>query len=307
MTNKFINSRRHRRNMKINDNIRDFFNNKENEQVALNEEIQAHASMEKDKMYNRMSNINAKQREKRLVNDHIKQLNEMNALSIYPNLFGAVVYQSLKLDPQSKLNNADKIFDKATEVFTEAVKEGHIEASNSPIFSDVFEYAKDSVQGIEKKLSDEESKKIISKVYKDNQIKLDYLSNAVADKVTKAIKDEKELAKIKKSLKENDSYVKEESSLLRMLHESNINMMINGTEELTESLIMNEDNKDNISQEAFINAVVDYTIIELLHTSKLKEFNYDKFYKSVDIYKADIDDFINKLRSDETFHPENVE
>lgn len=288
---KFIDSPRRMKQTRRNQNIKDYFKGKDTEEALLSEEVAVHASMEKGKMYYKLGNNSSKNRNKRMVSSHESEVYDYNFDKVSMGVFGATAIQAINLDPKSKLENAQLIYDKAVKTFKEAVDNDQLSVLDSPIFRDVFAYAKEAVRGIDHKLSDTEVQKTVADIYKANDVKLNFLVDNVSKKVIKAVADEKLLSKVKKNLKETEMYVKDEYSLFRSIHEANIGIMVHGKDQDKKNMIMNE-NADDLASKSLVNTIIDYTLIELLNTSKLIKFDYSDFAKRTDIIKANFDKMV---------------
>ena len=264
-------------------NIRNYFNKKKQQEENLQESVEMFADMDKDKIYSR---IGWSHRNKIRKHEEIKDqvdIEVFNAESIYPKIFASVVYEALDLTKKEKLANIKNIFEQAEDVFVGLSQIEVLEFANSPIFNNVFTYAKTQIQGVDHKMSKEEVLDIVKDSYMHSFVELDFLKEKVADKVAKAIMDEKEIIKVAESLKENDQYVDDSKTFFRFLHESNIEAVLNmkdsegDSPEVFQGIELDE---HKVKAAAFKESMLHYTILETLHTSKLTNYSHKEIISS---------------------------
>src|SRR5699024_11033513 len=221
-------------------NIRESIKREKEEEQALNESIDMYADMEKNKIFNKANmHVQSKLHDNKVIKKKIEDAKYNNEL-VFPKLFASAVFESMDISDEDKLANVKLIFEKAEGVFNEGVKAGVLDVEGSPIFNNVFEYAKTQTNAVGSRMTPEQVISTVKHVYKKNDVELGYLKERVADKVAKAVFDERQLTNIKEGLMESDSYYEESKTLFRTLHEMNIDKLMED-ETLMENTGGNED------------------------------------------------------------------
>lgn len=258
-------------------NIRESIRREKEEEQALNESVDMYADMEKNKIFNKASmHVQSKLHDDKVIKKKIEDAKYNNEL-VFPKLFASAVFESMDISDEDKLANVKLIFEKAEGVFNEGVKAGVLDVEGSPIFNNVFEYAKTQTNAVGSRMTPEQVISTVKHVYKKNDVELGYLKERVADKVAKAVFDERQLTNIKEGLMESDSYYEESKTLFRTLHEMNIDKLMED-----ETLMEHTDgNEDTINSFAFAETILDYTILEMINTSGLIDVSNKDLHKNI--------------------------
>ncbi|BDE75671.1 hypothetical protein [Staphylococcus phage S6] len=244
----------------------------------INEELEV--SKEKDLIAGRNNKLRATNKKAidNAKNKSERELKDLNAQTIMTTLFSALVFNTFpnKIADKSKLR--EKIVSKSRMFFNEAINAELADYQGSEVFSNAkFNadvYAKDARGVIDPK----DSIKGAKVVYKKGRTEFDYLTNVVAKKIESAVIRESELVDVREKLNESlaDTHKKNNKTLFRTLHESAINNIVNDEAYLNEEISAEEVNMD-----ALVEATLDYTIMELIHTAKLSTFNMGEVQKAV--------------------------
>ncbi|WPH64287.1 hypothetical protein [Staphylococcus phage vB_StaM_PB50] len=244
----------------------------------VNEELQV--SKEKDLISGRNNQIKATN--KRAIdnakNKNDRDLLSLNTQTIMTTLFSALVFNTFpnKIADKSKLR--DHIVNKSRVFFNEAIDAELADYQGSEVFKNAkfnaATYAKDAHGVIDPK----DSIKGAKVVYKKGSTEFDYLVNVVAKKIESAVIRESELVEVREKLNEGiaDTHKKQSKTFFRTLHEMAINDIVNNEEYLKEEISAEE-----VNMNALTEAVLDYTIMELVHTAKLSTFDMSEVQKSI--------------------------
>lgn len=261
-------------NKKLNESLKQ---KQYNDQIK--EELQT--TKEKDSILGRNNKIQATNK-KAIDNARIKSERELLALNtqnIMSTLFAALIYNTYpnKIADKSKLRS--HIANKSQLFFNEALNAELVDYKFSDIFKNArFQaatYAKNAHGVLDQKRAAEGAKV----VYQKGRTEIDYLVNVVNKKIQSAVIKESELVDIRQSLNENllgKKYGYRGKTLFRTLHEINITETLNNEEFLKEDVT-----ESDINMTALAEAVLDYTIMELIHTSKLCTFDMKEVRKGI--------------------------
>ncbi|WRM43439.1 hypothetical protein [Staphylococcus phage LY01] len=244
----------------------------------INEELEV--SKEKDLIAGRNNKLRVTNKKAidNAKNKSERELKDLNAQTIMSTLFSALVFNSFpnKIADKSKLR--DKIVSKSRMFFNEAINAELADYQGSEVFSNAkFNadvYAKDA-RGV---INPKDSIKGAKVVYKKGRTEFDYLTNVVAKKIESAVIRESELVDVREKLNESlaDTHKNNNKTLFRTLHESAINTIVND-----ETYLKEEISAEEVNMDALVEATLDYTIMELIHTSKLSTFNMSEVQKAV--------------------------
>lgn len=206
--------------------------------------------------------------QKNLAESADRVLNDVLALT-----FAHAVYDAVPIDEEQKVTpeNTNYIYNKAIDVYN-----GNLcTVTASPYFKNVAKRAtiyidnskeKASIEGAT--LPDGLADQIVSKLV-SGDITSKYFSHLVRDKVVQAVQNEGLISRAKAEAKKNNQYFSEEKSLYHSLVEHSYRQYLN--ESLDHSM-----EKRDLQDLANAEALINYTIMEALNTSKLVKFDYKK-------------------------------
>lgn len=177
--------------------------------------------------------------------------------------FAHIVYDAYPLDEDIKSHptNTQMIYEKAIDVYKNNVSS----ITFSPYFQNVEDNAttmldKEPIDGV---IPKEKCAEVVSKL-STGDVTQKYVTTLINKNVISAIKDESLISKMANKSKEEGTYVTESETLYRTLFLSSLKQVMNESD-LTD--------QDEINNHANNNAVLDLTILEALHTTKLIDMN----------------------------------
>lgn len=189
-------------------------------------------------------------------------------------LFAHIVYESLPIDKKYKSNseNLDLIYNEAIDVYKGCIAT----VTNSPYFKNIEQNVNVSLLR-EPKVSEwpeGTAEKIVSKLVADNTSDTQAMSDIISDKVVDAVHNESLVSDSRISHKNAKLYFEDNNTLYRTIFNHHISSLLN--ESLDSSY-----NEDDIKDIASAHAMIDYTIIETINTSKLLSFDTTNIRKNI--------------------------
>ena len=187
---------------------------------------------------------------------------------VVPVLFASLVYRSLPLDEDFKANNVKYIYKQSTGLFNNLMAAGAIKMNTKE--PSTF---KEMCESIAVAMSDTETPEtltvgsVINKALTDNPTESDDLIKTVRDKVVNAVADEKKAITLKEKIIKEGKYLPEDKSLFRSIHEANIHYVMQENSSL---------DKKSVMDLSLAESMLDYTLLETLHTCKLIKFDFLK-------------------------------
>jgi hypothetical protein len=190
--------------------------------------------------------------------------------SVLPLVFSSLVYRSLPLDEDFKKHNIKYIYENSSSVFKTLFESHVLNLDNGTPFQklcDDIAVAFNDVQS-EEESDDITTPELINNTFNNNDFEVNATTNAISDKVVKAISDEKASALLKEKYLKEEKYYDETKSLFRYIHESNVRNVIDQSDEEMKS--------DDVNEISMAESILDYTILETLNTCRLVNFDLHK-------------------------------
>ena len=250
---------------KYDSNMQSYLDTKVYNESIRKEEAECEASYKNEKI----SSVIQESYETRLKKGRHERMRKDQAIEeavsmTIPVLFASLAYRALPLDEDFKEANVKYIYENATTLFKTLVSAGAIkfEKNNPTAFTEMCEAIAVAYNNCD---PDEVSvPEVIKKSLYSNVDNTNAIIKNVTDKVVQAVADEKEVVALKERLMKEDKYVPNDKSLFRYLNEANISYVMK--EKPTAS-------KEDIMDLSLSETILDYTLLEMLHTCKLMNFD----------------------------------
>jgi len=194
------------------------------------------------------------------INEHNKAIQEA-VEKIDRMIFGNFVYEALPIDEDAKAvpANTEKIYNEAISAYDHTL----VTVSTSPYFKNIEGNAtvlldKEPIDG---KLGDKACAEISAKLA-THDLTAQYAKTLIKNKIVDAVRDEALIADRMDKAKDKGEYVEESNTLYRTLYLASLNGVLDESDSTDQS---------TLEEQANVNALLGLTIMESLHTLKLKE------------------------------------
>jgi len=264
MSNGFISSKEKKRKRRL--AIQEYFNDQETEKMVdgLLEETEKEKRLieQSETINNTFQRKNSNR--KRAIENEIYRKKVKNEM--IHEVFNIIVYKSIPLDEDYKFSIKDKIFELTNECFDNIFAKGLIGLKEDSVFYPIVESIEFNLKNVETTSTEEELNEINESI---NDAIFDYVffsSHDIKNKITEAVKVEKELTKYKTECINEGKYFNEKAkSIFRKMLEKN-SLLDEDTQEIK-----------GITDEIFSDTIIDYTILETFNSLKLVDFNMKNF------------------------------
>ena len=192
----------------------------------------------------------------------LAEMEKLNFNRILPKAFGMIVYESLPIARDIKQADAKGIYQYCEETFNALLEAEIVDITSSPSFTQYAGVIQHKVENINDKLTMEEIEEILMDLTRNCEPSIKHLTRNVYEKSVEVIDVENKITEVREKLSENDMYHTDDKTLFRKINESAI------TKYTTESETIDMNTK-GIMEMAFAESMLNYTIIECLHTAKL--------------------------------------
>ena len=207
--------------------------------------------------------------------EEYEELFHKNFVKVITGVMALVTTEALLLD-----NDVDKeaIYEAYQEAFEYLYENDQILLSTSPVFERLGGRAVTYIGGAQEVLSDEELSNVISNIYVNDPEMIQPLVSNIQDKVATCITDEKRSILAKNNLTEDqllvENFLNRKSKapakpLFRKLLEDGVNQSVGNLNVVTS---LSEEATTEVMESSLTNAIVTYTLLECLNTSKLTVF-----------------------------------
>ena len=207
--------------------------------------------------------------------EEYEELFHKNFVKVITGVMALVTTEALLLD-----NDVDKeaIYEAYQEAFEYLYENDQILLSTSPVFERLGGRAVTYIGGAQEVLSDEELSNVISNIYVNDPEMIQPLVSNIQDKVAACITDEKRSILAKNNLTEDQLLVENflnrkskapDKPLFRKLLEDGVNQSVGNLNIVTS---LSEEATTEVMESSLTNAIVTYTLLECLNTSKLAVF-----------------------------------
>lgn len=207
--------------------------------------------------------------------EEYEELFHKNFMKVITSVMALVTTEALLLD-----NDVDKeaIYEAYKEAFEYLYETDQILLSTSPVFERLGGRAVTYIGGAQEVLSDEELSNVISNIYVNDPEMIQPLVSNIQDKVAACITDEKRSILAKNNLTEDqllvENFLNRKSKapakpLFRKLLEDGVNQSVGNLNVVTS---LSEEATTEVMESSLTNAIVTYTLLECLNTSKLAVF-----------------------------------
>ena len=207
--------------------------------------------------------------------EEYEELFHKNFVKVITGIMALVTTEALLLD-----NDIDKevIYEAYQETFEYLYETDQILLANSPVFERLGGRAVTYIGGAQEVLSDEELSNVISNIYVNDPEMIQPLVSNIQDKVTACITDEKRSILAKNNLTEDQLLVEKflnrkgkapAKPLFRKLLEDGVNQSVGNLDVVTS---LSEEATTEVMESSLVSAIMTYTLLECLNTSKLTVF-----------------------------------
>jgi hypothetical protein len=252
----------------------EFLKNQENSLKALQEGQEINEEITKNTIISGLNN--SPSRKKRLELAEKRKMIAEGTKGLFEGFVSDVIKESLLIDEDLLELNEEYIDGQIKGIVTELVNEGLLEnLPKSITMKNVLEDAEYYSEALYNSRNEEDKIQELQEAFneKTNTYKL-YVSEVIKSKIASVVKNEQTSA----SLAESTELREQSDSLFKSLQVKNVKAILNleGKEQIDEVVM----------ESAFGETLVDYTILESLHTMKLVEFDtqvlrkeYKHFFK----------------------------
>lgn len=197
-----------------------------------------------------------------------------NFTKVLTGLMALVTTEAVLLDEEI---NKEELYTSFQEAYAYLYETDQIQVADSPVFDRLGGRAATYVGGATTDLSDEEISNIISNIYVNDPEMINPLVSNVQDKVASCIKEEKLSVLAKQNMTEDQKLVETflvrkskapTKPLFRKLLEDGVSSSI----DLESVTHLSEEATTEVMENSLTTAIVTYTLLECLNTSKLVEF-----------------------------------
>lgn len=202
---------------------------------------------------------------------HDKIKNKINYFNEYhdeicKDLFFFTVYESLLIDNEikSQPSNFNYIRESANKFFDNMNKNNALSIKEGSAFNDIMDTA---VRFLNEEIEAENGvdvKNIIKKTILSEDMLMFFATESIKLKTAECLNNEKKGAIIKENLSNEDKYIDPSKSLFRYLFESNIQDVIEKSD---------EQDPDHLQDLSMVETILDYTILESANTLQLVNFS----------------------------------
>jgi hypothetical protein len=237
--------------------IAEILNGHTSESQSLQESVVLTEEVKRDQMFTLAHN--GKERNRRIQQMEKQRFNEENKQGLLEHFLFNVINESLLLDKDIKSMNKEYMSAKVKGVVGHLVQGKNFDRIQSMTLQNVMESIDYHIEAMFKFKEDAEQVSVIRESYmNDVKTYVQYVSEAVKEKVTDVVKEEKQFSTI---VNESETEFKGNDTLFRSIQLENVKQAIK-EEEATE---VNE----VVMARAFAESLFDYTLLETLNTLQL--------------------------------------
>lgn len=294
-----FNSRSSKKRREKNRKIEAFFENKKIEKESLQENYEIQKEIRLNNLITESNDFKSKRYEKKKNRIEQERFNKSKIEEIFIESLVYIIYNSMPLDESFKIKNKEYVIETA-ETFLNTLKDkGCLKIQEHTIADDIyrkisfiFNENKDNFNVLDEKKFGKNLKEACS-------FELINSIDIIKRKIVNTINDEKKYSKFLDKCKNEDFNDKElkksPNSLFRNIFEGNISAVIKEESENSGTLT-----KEQIMKVALSESIMDYTLLETLHTLKLANTdisgisNISTYFKLKEDPSNEIDGEINQ-------------
>lgn len=192
------------------------------------------------------------------------------------NAFAMVVYESLPIDDEDKVERMESIYEYAVDAFEGSRNIGALNVNRSPLFYLISNDLAKNIEDNYETLDSSGIEEILANVYSTNMQLIKPLADMVTDKTVHAVRTEQKIVNSKNSIDSETSGVIKESFKLRQAYHNTLFRSIN-ERVINEELLVNESvslEDKEVMNESLFKTILEYATFETLHSSKLIDVDY---------------------------------
>jgi len=192
------------------------------------------------------------------------------------NAFAMVVYESLLIDDEDKVERMESIYEYAVDAFERSRNIGALSVNRSPLFYLISNELAKNIEGNYETLDSSGIEEILANVYSTNMQLIKPLADMVTDKTAHAVRTKQKIVNSKNSIDSETSGVIKESFKLRQAYHNTLFRSIN-ERVINEELLVNESvslEDKEVMNESLFKTILEYATFETLHSSKLIDVDY---------------------------------